>query len=354
MSTLILPVAGNSSRFPGTRPKFLLTHPSGRPMLVKAVDGLLANQSFDSIIVVGLKEHEQQYNCFNSLCDEIRCTCLDLGHTVKCFKFLLDQPTQNQPETIVKVTEALRITGQIVIKDCDNYFEISEMLAGNFVGTYDLSKLSQVNAGNKAYVQFGKSGEIVNIVEKKVIGDKFCCGVYGFRDACEFVDYYHKLSIYPNLYISHIIYNMILHGSTFFAKDVSEYIDWGTMEDWNRFVNQYVALFIDIDGVLVESSAKHFDPKWGTTKGIQENVDRINALYKSGKYQIILTTTRDESFRAVTSKQLEDVGLLHYDELIMGLPHCKRVLINDFSNSNSYPSAIAINVPRNGKLGGLL
>ena len=36
-----------------------------------------------------------------------------------------------------------------------------------------------------------------------------------------------------------------------------------------------------------------------------------------------------------------------YDELIMGLPHCQRVLINDFAKSNPYPSATAINMPRN-------
>ena len=36
-----------------------------------------------------------------------------------------------------------------------------------------------------------------------------------------------------------------------------------------------------------------------------------------------------------------------YDELIMGLPHTQRILINDFAKSNPYPSAVAINMPRN-------
>ena len=31
----------------------------------------------------------------------------------------------------------------------------------------------------------------------------------------------------------------------------------------------------------------------------------------------------------------------------MGLPHCKRVIINDFAKSNPYPSCEAINLPRN-------
>jgi hypothetical protein len=36
-----------------------------------------------------------------------------------------------------------------------------------------------------------------------------------------------------------------------------------------------------------------------------------------------------------------------YDMLIMGLPHCKRVVINDFANSNPYPACESINLPRN-------
>ena len=33
-------------------------------------------------------------------------------------------------------------------------------------------------------------------------------------------------------------------------------------------------------------------------------------------------------------------------ELLMNIHHTRRVLINDFSNSNPYPSAIAININR--------
>jgi hypothetical protein len=36
-----------------------------------------------------------------------------------------------------------------------------------------------------------------------------------------------------------------------------------------------------------------------------------------------------------------------YDTLIMGLPHCKRVIINDFAKTNPYPSCESINLPRN-------
>ena len=46
---------------------------------------------------------------------------------------------------------------------------------------------------------------------------------------------------------------------------------------------------------------------------------------------------------------------IKYHQLIMGLPHSKRVLINDFSETNKFPTAEAINIYRNSKdLGKLL
>ena len=35
-----------------------------------------------------------------------------------------------------------------------------------------------------------------------------------------------------------------------------------------------------------------------------------------------------------------------YDKLIMDLPHSKRILINDYSGSNSYPTSESINIKR--------
>jgi hypothetical protein len=36
-------------------------------------------------------------------------------------------------------------------------------------------------------------------------------------------------------------------------------------------------------------------------------------------------------------------------DIITELPHGKRILINDFSNTNPYPSATAVNVVRDSK-----
>jgi hypothetical protein len=105
-------------------------------------------------------------------------------------------------------------------------------------------------------------------------------------------------------------------------------------------------LFVDIDGTLVTNSSIHFPPYVGGGSSLQNNIDHLNSLHKSEKVKIVLTTSRPKYMKDITLSELNNKGIL-FDELVMGLPHCKRVIINDFANSNPYPSCEAINMPRN-------
>ncbi len=65
MFTLILPVAGRSSRFPNMRPKWLLTMPDGKLMIEKSVEQIdLA--VFDRVVIVCLKEHLEKYTALSA------------------------------------------------------------------------------------------------------------------------------------------------------------------------------------------------------------------------------------------------------------------------------------------------
>jgi uncharacterized HAD superfamily protein len=68
-------------------------------------------------------------------------------------------------------------------------------------------------------------------------------------------------------------------------------------------------------------------------------------MYEKGRTQIILTTARKEKFREITEKQLKNYQI-PYDNIIFNLFHSKRILINDFSDTNPYPTAISINMKR--------
>lgn len=343
---LILPVAGLSTRFPNVRPKFLLTHPNGHLMLTESISGIkYVQDTFKQIIIISLKEYEKKYKFSKELLKELK----TVYPSIKTKILLLDKPTKNQPETISKAIEKYKLRGGIFIKDSDNYFKFDSKYKNNFVVVSDLHKLSKINASNKSYVNIGIKNTVSNIVEKKIIGNLFCCGGYYFKEAKDFLSVYKELSkTNDNLYISHIIYQMLLNKQIFFAEEATNYIDWGTLEDWMEYKKQFGTIFIDIDGTLVMNGGQHCTPKWGELGSIPENIKIINKMYDTGKIYVVLTTSRPLSPYStyITFKQIKKYKI-KYHKILFDLPHARRILINDHAKSNPYPSAIAINLERN-------
>jgi len=71
MKSLIIPMAGKSSRFPNMRPKWMLTHPKqNRFMVIESISGLNL-EFFDKVYFVVLREHEDTYQFSNGLFVEI-------------------------------------------------------------------------------------------------------------------------------------------------------------------------------------------------------------------------------------------------------------------------------------------
>ena len=123
-------------------------------------------------------------------------------------------------------------------------------------------------------------------------------------------------------------------------------MDWRTIREWNTYRSQYSTLFIDLDGTLVKNSAQYAAPFWGETEGIRDNIEAVNALYDTGKVEIILTTSRKEKARELPLAQIEQVGI-KYHQVIFGLVHGRRIVINDYAKTNPYKSCEAINIKRN-------
>ena len=42
-----------------------------------------------------------------------------------------------------------------------------------------------------------------------------------------------------NIYISHVIYKMLLSGVQFKNRNTKNFIDWGTQSDWDAFISNY-------------------------------------------------------------------------------------------------------------------
>lgn len=343
MKTLIVPMAGKSSRFGGPRPKWMLTHPwSGRFMGIEAVMGLNL-EAFDQVKFVCLKEHEDRHGFLKGFRGELE----DNGLGSKSEVLLLEEPTGSQSETVSTAIRTLGTEGFVFVKDADSYFRAEIDAPSNQVAYFDLSDCESVSPGSKSYIQVDSNGVLTNIVEKKVLGPLFSVGGYGFESASEFCSVFDKLKglgAVGETYLSHVIFEMLLSGSVFLGRRVGDYKDWGTVEDWNRYVEQYRCLFVDIDGVLFKNTSVHFS-NLGSGEPVRDNVELLRSMHDGGKAMVVLTTSRPEKYRDLTEAELKAKGVA-YDRLLMGLPHCQRVLVNDFSPSNPYPSCSAVNLRR--------
>lgn len=333
-------MAGRSSRFPDVRPKWMLTHPNGNFMVIEAIKGLNL-RDFEKIHFVYLKEHEGQHSFLKGFREELESE----GLLTKSSFIGLEKATKDQPETVEQAIVQGKITGPILIKDSDNYFEAT-ISPSNGVCYADLNSVGLVKPRNKSYITTDTQGNVLNIVEKLVISSTFCVGGYSFADAAFFIEALGKLDPDRERYISHVIYQMMLDGQTFSAIETKSYSDWGTIEDWDRFKRSHGTLFVDLDGTLVKNSSVHFPPYVGESEPIVPNVEIIKRLQKSGKFEIIITTSRPERYRGVTEAQLERLGIV-CKALIMNLQHSKRIIINDYSKSNPYKSCDSINLKRN-------
>lgn len=321
------------------RPKWMLTHPNGNLMLAEAIRGLTFTD-LQKIYLVVLAAHLEQFQCLDGIKKQFQ----QIGLGDKLVVIALDQPTQSQPETVARAIEKAKINGPICIKDSDNYFRL-KIPFNNFVSVVDLNQVGFVNPGNKSYADVNENHFVTNIVEKRVISNFFCSGAYGFEDAQEYLRYFNALSSLKGLYISHIIYQMLLENKAFSAAVCTEYSDWGTLKDWNRFKSGFGTLFVNLDGTLVRNSGEYFEPLWGTTEGIKENIEAINRLHDSGKVQIIITSSRKEEARELTLQQLKKLGV-RYHQILFGLNHGKQIVVNDYARSNPFKSCDSVNIAR--------
>jgi len=107
-------------------------------------------------------------------------------------------------------------------------------------------------------------------------------------------------------------------------------------------------VFIDIDGTILKhpgnlSNLHHQDPT------VLPNVIKKLDEWSYKGYRIIVTTARPESMKKFTVWQLRKANIF-YNDLIMGIPHGSRVIIND-KKPNGNVSAEAYSVERDAGLG---
>ena len=149
MKTLLLPVAGKSARYPGMRPKWLLTMPNGKLMIEQSVSRIDC-EKFDKVYVIALKEHIDKY-----VNKKILIKSLKNNISKKVELFILKKDTSCQAETILRFLQTKKIKSSFLIKDCDNEFSINENTLKNkklenSVYAIDIKTLELIDAKSKS------------------------------------------------------------------------------------------------------------------------------------------------------------------------------------------------------------
>ncbi len=300
---VIVPCAGSSSRYPNVPPKWTLPSPDGRPMVVRAVEQL--DFDLSDIVITILQEHEQRYDAVVGLQRAF-------GRKIEIV--VLKEQTASQPAT---VAETLRNTGldePFLVKDSDNCFKLSELnQAYNYVSVASLNEFDQINPRNKSYVQVDENDVLTAIREKTVISDLFSVGGYFFRSPKEYLSMFERLQAertkwQHELYISDVIGGLILQGSPFRARRVTNYEDWGTIQEWRRALLRRGAYFIQLDGFVFERGSEFFAPRFADVRANPEAVRAVRHLVRDG-HKIVFVSIRPSSCREVTERQLAALDL---------------------------------------------
>jgi hypothetical protein len=220
MMTIIVPIAADKAEYDRKLPQPFRLDDEGTMFCVKAITGLPLDEVKDIYFVI-LRSHEQRFMLSEQLMMQFRRHNLTKAHVT-----ILDESTKSQAETVARAIEVNGIQGTVFIKDADCYFTTDEILPQNGVAIYPLENLPVVDPQHKSYVAVDDMFYVTNIIEKRVVSHFFSAGGYCFEDAQEFCRYYERLKDYSPLYLSHIIYTMLLDKKIFRPIQIEDYQDW--------------------------------------------------------------------------------------------------------------------------------
>ena len=217
--SLIIPIAAYRSEYEKTMPYVFSLNKDGYSLCVEAACRLDVSK-FDAVYFTTLKEYDNKYCVSDFLRLQFKRLKWSNAKVV-----LLENRTSSQPETIYETIKSENITGSIYIKDADCSF-VSEVNPQNLIATYQLERLKWVDPQNKSYVDVDDGYYVTNIIEKRIISHNFCAGGYSFENVDDFTHSYDMLKDQQGLYLSHIIYAMLLDRHIFRPEYVNDYKDF--------------------------------------------------------------------------------------------------------------------------------
>lgn len=319
MKTLIIPCAGGG--LINGRPKYLSKHPDGTLLVRKCMQGI-PEEIFNRIVITILKKDEE-YGA-EELIKEAYCDVENVDVVI------LPEETSGPAETIYQTIRIANISGEIVIKDSDNFLQVEQIKHGNFAAGLDLNEWNKDvhNLRNKSFLVLNEQKQILDVYEKQFKSDVISLGLYGFAEVSDFVFAYERLNdqSYPikKLYVSHIISYLIGYSQKVFHYiPCLEYENWGNEKVWKDVQKDYGTYFVDLDSIVLDKNnielLKELQLRGATFVGftaqdINKKQDYIN-LFNDYCIQFIdiVCNCSYSNIKMIlnTSKQLEEIVYEH-------------------------------------------
>lgn len=228
--SLIVPAAADTEDY--TLPYVFNLNEKGVMLCIDAILGLNTS-AFNRIYYTVLRKHVERFCIDEMMKLQFKRLGLDNVSVV-----ILDEPTISQTETLYQTIKKENIEGAIFIKDADGYYK-AEVNRGNGIALYPLEQMDIVDPKNKSYVCIDDMYYITNVIEKKVIGHYFNAGGSCFEDASLFCMYYERLKAkFPKVFVSHIIYQMLLDCYKFRPIEVEQFKDLGNRSLYEYYLQQ--------------------------------------------------------------------------------------------------------------------
>jgi hypothetical protein len=309
--------------------------PDGRMMLQQAADPYIENGYHVTFVVV--RDHSEKYESEYAIRKAY-------GDTVDVV--VLDDFTSGPAETIYHVIKDWNDT-TFAVNDCDSFFDFTP-IEENYVVYADLNNYPLVNGIHAKSFIIKDETRITDIIEKKISSGFICIGGYGFKSSSDFIKSYTQIkdNASNEIFLSHVIKQMMLNGENVVAIEGSNYIDCGTYESYVENMKNHMAIFCDIDGIIFKNQSRYFKNSHSNEPTINPSAIQFLKERIALGATVIFTTARKEDTRDVTETAIRKAGIDNF-RIIYDLPHAPRLLINDVHYSNPWPAASAINAPRN-------
>ena len=226
---LIVPMLNASKKYENSVPiEFQYDNKSGKMNCMKSIEGINLSSVYKIYFII-FEKHEILYNISNKIM--LHKSNNEVFKNIEFIFNFVKSPTSSQAETVYNAILINKIEGPIFIKDADNMAIVNKEIKGNSVLVYPLENTPIVDPQHKSYISVDDQNFVTNIIEKRVVSNLFNCGGYCFKDSNDFKEAYEHIlefeDIVSHMYISHIIYWLILHKKLKFRPiEADDYEDF--------------------------------------------------------------------------------------------------------------------------------